>query len=163
MLHKPSHRVSTHVRWPSSRQADLIRPCVLVVSFLHDNLESFKKKKKKKKKKTRLPELLVTYCHTFVNSFNNLNFDHSHRSSVKINFWADEGYCTMRFISFGHGWEQYLHIIIIFHYYDSNYYLLRSYLVLPVDNEVISRISRGLMVLVGIGSGLCSHCGLYGF
>ena len=71
------------------------------------------------------PGLLVTYCHTFVTNsfkkfkFNNLNFDHSHRSPVKINFWADEGYYPMRFISFGHGWEQYLHIIINFQYYDS--------------------------------------------
>ena len=86
------------------------------------------------------------------------SFDHSHRSSSVIIFWAgDEGDYPMCFICFGHGWEQYLHII------SHNYDCILLTLVLAVDNEVISRISQGLMVLVGIGSGLCSLYDLYGF
>jgi hypothetical protein len=34
MLNKHSHRVSPHTRWPSSRLAELIRSCVLVVGLL---------------------------------------------------------------------------------------------------------------------------------
>ena len=51
-LHKPSHRVRPHARWPPSCKADLIRPCVLAVRLLVSRKSRDSKKKKKKKKNT---------------------------------------------------------------------------------------------------------------